>query len=84
MDIYTAAHYMKSGYRIRRSHWRDNEYLQIAYNNVVEANVRCLHPSSPDTFERHSWTARIEDLLSNDWELITEGIIKYFPVTYKD
>ena len=26
----------------------------------------------------------LEDLLATDWELITEGIIKDFPVTYSD
>lgn len=26
----------------------------------------------------------MDDLLATDWELITEGIIKHFPVTYKD
>jgi hypothetical protein len=29
-------------------------------------------------------TLQISDLLATDWELITEGIIKDFPVTYSD
>jgi hypothetical protein len=82
MDIYTAAHYLQSGYRIRRPHWGDNEYLLLSYNYTVQINTRCLHPSGPDTYEYHSWAPKVDELLASDWELITEGIGHYFPITY--
>jgi hypothetical protein len=38
---------------------------------------------------KHQWYFHIcqqlssEDILSNDWEILTENIIQHFPITYK-
>lgn len=63
LDIYSAAHYMKVGYRIRRQSW-SHMYL--------DSN------SGSGFF----FKLNLSDLLANDWEVITQGITKYFPITY--
>jgi len=73
MDIHTAAKYMEQGYRIKRDSDPDMLYLYykddalwICYNFVGHLPAHIL----------------IEDLLATDWELITDNIISYFPITY--
>jgi len=63
MDLVTAAHYLKVGYRIRRAYWNGG------YIDLSEPLVR-LAP---------------ESLWADDWEVITEGVVKHFPfITYAD
>ncbi len=85
MDIHTASKYMVHGYRIRRPHWDERCYLYKEYNDVVSQIVRVLHPDpTPDTYKKSSWTPRLHDMLADDWEIITEGIISHFPLQYEE
>lgn len=68
MDIRTAAHYMKLGYRIRRSFWEPEEWV----SEKLMGSYAMYYSFGMD------------DLLADDWELITDGIIKDFPLTYAD
>lgn len=72
MDIHTAAKYMRHGYRIRRGWWHSSVY---AYEEMELIWLRSDSGVNDCTFT-------IDDLLADDWELITEGIVAYFPVTY--
>lgn len=78
MDIHTAAQYMRHGYRVRRQieiYTIDSTIdppIKVPFTQVIEM--------SENTFQLFS----LEDLLATDWELVTEGIIKDFPVTYSD
>ncbi len=83
MNIHTAAGYMKHGYRIKRADWDPRTYLFVEYNGVIRCKTRCLHPDPlPDTYENHDWYPRLHDMIADDWELILEGIVTDFPVTY--
>lgn len=66
MDIHTAAHYMRSGYRIRRASWDPESWI------------------SEEAMRRYPVTFVLRDLLADDWEVITQGIVKDFPLTYAD
>lgn len=88
MNIHTATGYLKHGYRIRRSSWDPGEYL---YNDYWVAHVIMVprlkkNPDGTSVWDKgqfHSdWRPEPDDLVADDWELILEGIIKDFPLTY--
>jgi hypothetical protein len=74
MDIHTAARYMRHGYRIRRSSFPERSYLYNKDDMLWEFSVAGHLPTY----------LLLEDLLATDWELITEGVVGHFPVTYKE
>ena len=74
MDIHTAAQYMKHGYRVRRASLPERSYLYIKDDMLWEFSVAGHLPTY----------LLPEDLLATDWELITEGVVGYFPVTYEE
>ena len=83
MNIHTAAKYMSHGYRVKRADWDSRTYLYVEYNGVIRCKTRVLHPDpSPDTYENADWCPRHHDMVADDWELILEGVIEGFPVTY--
>jgi hypothetical protein len=68
MDIHTAAQYMKLGYRIRRTSWGQDEWLEPdAFWDKIPV-----------------YQIYLTELLATDWEIITTGIITDFPITYYD
>lgn len=75
MDIHTAAQYMQHGYRIRRPSRPDLSFLYCQGDALWELSTTVGHLPT---------YLLLEDLLATDWELITEGIVKYFPITYED
>ena len=75
MDIHTAAHYMRHGYRITRQSRPELSYLYSKDDSLWELSTIVGHLPT---------YLLLEDLLATDWELITKGIIKHFPVTYSD
>lgn len=83
MDIQTAAHYLKNGYRIRRQGWRE-----IGYAYTPDAHHISGHGILPPSWTIKSFecslSLSVDDLLADDWEVITEGIVKDFPITYSD
>jgi len=88
MDIKTAAHYLKMGYRIRRACWEPEEYLSEVADMIDKVEVGYSHPwdEATKTFLEkryvstigHSYSAGLADLLADDWEIITAGIRKQF------
>ena len=87
MNISTAAIYMKKGYRVRRACWEPEEYIsgigdmldkmEVYYLNIWDDKQRKIiehrriHSAGICQFEP-------EDLLADDWEIITTGIRKQF------
>lgn len=78
MDIYTAAKYLKLGYRIKR----ETEINTIDSTIVPPTKVPFTKVIVMD--ENSYQLLGLEDLLATDWEIITEGIVKDFPLTYED
>ena len=66
MDIHTAAHYMKCGYRVTRSSWESGRWISER-----------LLSGAPIDFT-------LSDLIADDWEVITTGIISDFPLEYEE
>ncbi len=82
MDIHTAAKYMQHGYRVRRSSWEQGGFIYddryfISHVSLVNDGLDGKRPFESD------WMPESEDLVADDWELITEGIVSHFPVTYE-
>jgi hypothetical protein len=75
MDIHTAAKYLEIGYRIRRRAW-----VMATYVYEVQGDLWAHSPNSSSC----TYTLDVHDLLGTDWEIITEGIVKDFPITYSD
>lgn len=68
MDIHTAAHYLKSGYRVRRSAWTNkNRYIR-QMNGVLLAGNQTHEPEWQCHFV-------LEELLATDWEINFNRII---------
>lgn len=76
MDIHTAAKYMRHGYRVKR----ETEIYTIDSTIVPPIKVPFTKVLIMD--ENSYQILGLEDLLATDWELITDGIITDFPVTY--
>jgi len=76
MDIHTAAQYMRHGYRVRRP-------IEIyTIDSTIDPPIKVPFTKVVEMSENTLQLFDLEDLLATDWELITEGIIKHFPVTY--
>jgi hypothetical protein len=72
MDIHTAAKYMKLGYRVNRTGWTAVVYAYNFHGTIWVA---------PGNF---ILSFGMNDLLADDWEVITDGIVQDFPITYQD
>ena len=87
MDIYTAAKYLKIGYRIKRACWEPEECLTEC-GSMLEKKVWIKYGHfNPETrtFEdrryltdEHISAITLEDLLADDWEVVTAGLRKDF------
>lgn len=73
MDIQTAAKYMVHGYRVRRPSDPDIAYLYYHQDRLWAKSL--LLGQLPICL-------LMEDLLADDWELITDGITNHFPLEY--
>lgn len=84
MNIHTAAGYMRHGYRVRRVSWDEFEYI---YKDYYVGHM-VMVPNGGKSKKKHpfysDWHPEPNDLLADDWELILEGIVTDFPVTYSD
>jgi len=78
MNIHTAAGYMQHGYRIKRAAWTAVDYIYDSSGRIMGSF------SNACTKGDFSLSLSTSDLLADDWELITEGVSGYFPVTYED
>lgn len=91
MDFISAAHYMKCGYRVRRASWLPDTYMKLGILGELEIYFRMESYSlgrdengKPKT-TKHSFmtgggceTISVDDVLDNEWEIITTGIRKEF------
>jgi hypothetical protein len=87
MHIMAAARYLEVGYRLRRANWEPEEYIyelagmiegiEISYSNIWDTQqekiIEHRHIGSPGFFQ-----FQMQDLLADDWEVITTGIRKDF------
>jgi len=87
MDIKTAAHYLKIGYRIRRACWEPEEHLTEIADMIDRVEVGYSHRLDEETKtfveQRYVgsgglYSASLEDLLADDWEIVVVGIRKPF------
>ena len=87
MNIHIAAHYLKLGYRIRRSHWEPEEYISGVGTLLDKMEVYYLniwdHEQKKIVEHRKVNNAGIcqfepEDLVADDWEIVIVGIRKEF------
>ena len=78
MDIQSAVHYVKSGYRIRRASWPEQNYIEAQFGYFGQ---NYLVPDK-DYCQYCGWHPSQDDLLADDWEIITKGMVDGFPVTY--
>ena len=90
MNIQSALVYVKLGYRIKRADWEPEEFLRehidslqrrsVSYNSRWNPQTKEIEKirsvSDEDTFAND--IISIDDLMANDWEIITIGIRKYF------
>ena len=74
MDLHSAAQYLKVGYRIKRIAW---EYVK--YATSISGHIW----GGTDSYE-FSLSFSLDDLLADDWEIVLEGIVSDFPITYAD
>ena len=84
MDIQSAAHYLKVGYRIRRGCWEQDEYLA----DVINIELRKMQVEYPLSYNHRSckfekqrllrnneqYCMDVSELLANDWEVVWDGI----------
>lgn len=78
MDIHTAAHYLKLGYAIKR------EIEIYTIDSTIDPPIKVPFTKVIKMDENTFQVLGLEDLLANDWELITIGIINDFPIEYGD
>jgi hypothetical protein len=88
MNIQTAARYLEIGYRVRRTSWEPEEYLHEMADALEKIEVHYGSTYDKDTkqiVERRyvsKWGSinplGLQDMLADDWEVITTGIRKSF------
>jgi hypothetical protein len=84
MNIATAAHYLKLGYRVRRACWEPEELLTECADMLDRREI--LHYGVIDDTGDHEVRSvtegpailGLQDLLAEDWEIITSNIRKEF------
>ena len=85
MDIKAAAVYLKIGYRIRRASWHADCFIKTDSGGDIEFYSRREYWSiGGGEMTHHSYIGgglnimTIDDMLAEDWELITDGIRKHY------
>lgn len=78
MNIHTAAHYMKNGYRIRRPVW-------ISFDYIFQDGINVRGTITPEKYEI-DFSFIMGDLLADDWEIDYRDIVddSKFIVQYKE
>ncbi len=85
MNFSTAANYLQLGYKIKRSVWKDYQYLIVndlglIWQNYINAyysfDNKQLIKRSKHMYQEYF--CRVQDLIAEDWEVITDNIINYF------
>lgn len=85
MNIQSAARYLELGYKLRRQSWHADSYAKLDCIDSIEIFTRREYWSiSKEGLQHHTYVGggitdlSIEDLLAEDWEIITVGIRKHF------
>jgi len=85
MDFRSAVVYMKSGYRVRRSSWHPKSYMKLSImGDIQQYHEREYWSISKEGTKHHVYIGggdeyvNAEEILAEDWELITTGIRKEF------
>jgi hypothetical protein len=87
MNIYEASAYLKLRYRIRRPHWRPEEFLRAYAGDLAKRKVRRGDKWNSETklvehyyypLDETMYVLSVEDVCATDWEVITTGIKTYF------
>lgn len=87
MDIKSIAIYLKLGYRVRRAVWEPEEWLRAPTDWLERMEVSYSHVwnRSTGTFEKRRhltdefmYVLTLDELLADDWEVITDGIRTHF------
>jgi hypothetical protein len=72
MDIHTATHYLKLGYRATRPSWPQGEYIYDCCG-VIE-RITSEFSDGEAYYSDGDWLPYMEDLSVNDWEIVKTGI----------
>lgn len=85
MNIFTAAYYLKIGYRIRRTCWEPEECITECADMLSRREVRHYNRIEAGNFTKERYVSEginadlgLEELLADDWEIITTDIRKSF------
>lgn len=85
MNIIATAHYLKLGYRVRRSSWHVDSFVKLDCSDMPEFYDRREYWSiGGGKTTHHTYIGggmnqmTVDDMLAEDWELITTGIRKHF------
>lgn len=63
MNLHSAAHYLKSGYQLRRPDWESGEYV------YTDDEVLCVRRHEHHSHSVGYWVLELDDLLADDWEI---------------
>lgn len=85
MDFRTVVSYMKHGYRVRRSSWEPESYMKLdCLGGFEQYHMRESYTIKNGAIHKNRYLSNccsdidINDVLAEDWELITTGIRKEF------
>jgi hypothetical protein len=85
MNIHAAAVYLKIGYRMRRASWHEDSYVKTDCLGMPEFYQRREYWSiGGGESTHHTYIGggmnemTVDDMLAEDWELITTGIRKHY------
>lgn len=85
MNIFSAATYLKQGYRIKRSSWLPDSFMKLdVLGDVEQYHKMSYHTIDKNGLTKHEYMGgglgnlSIDDLLAEDWEIIIIGIRKEF------
>lgn len=65
MNIHIAVKYVQQGYKIKRSFWREGESIWLA--DGISLNKTSFYIKKVKI-----WIPNLEDLLADDWEIVSE------------
>jgi len=86
MDLRSAVIYMKQGYRVRRAGWHPDSYMKLdCLGEIIQFSRHEYWSIGKGELTKHSYvtndgirTFEADEVLADDWELITTGIRKEF------
>lgn len=87
MNIHTASTYLKLGYRVRRNCWDVEQHIyeiagmlemvEVSFTNSWDHKTKSIIPYR-SVSSGNIANLQLEDIMADDWEIITDGIRKHF------